>query len=89
MLLIRSSLRADDSINSCSVYKNLPGASSIFPTVVSFLERSASSPLPIPIIPTFATSPSRRAFVACVVPCAIKITSSGEIEFCVRISSIA
>ena len=49
-----------------------------------FDSQPSMPPFAIPMIPTFATSPSSRAFVACVVLCAIKTTSSGSMLFLVR-----
>ena len=49
------------------------------PTFVSFLAPLESMPVPMPMMPTFATSPSSSALVACVVPWAMKTTSSGAI----------
>ena len=68
-----------ESINVWLVFKNLPGASSMSPTFVSFLAPLESMPVPMPMMPTFATSPSSSALVACVVPWAMKTTSSGAI----------
>ena len=84
-----SSVSEPLSMSSCSVSRYLPGASSMLPTVVSEPARPAPAPLPMPMMPTFATSPSRRALVACVVPWAMKTTSSGEIPLLVRTLSIA
>ncbi len=72
---------------NCFIFTNseftfivLPVPNSIFPISSCLLAINPSRPpLARPITPTLATSPSNSALVACVVLCAIKITSSGLI----------
>ena len=52
------------SMKACAVRKYFPGARVMSPTSVSEAARPAKKPLPMPMTPTFATSPSKRAFVA-------------------------
>ena len=63
--------------NAWSVFSSFPLARGILPVLLICFTRAASSPLPRARIPATATSPSSNALVACVVPWAIKTTSSG------------
>ena len=71
------SVNLPESRNRLSVLRNFLGANSIGGTLVSFWAPLPSNPVPMPMIPTLATSPSSNALVAWVVPWAIKTTSSG------------
>ena len=73
------------STNEKIVFNSLPRANGIFPMSLTVSAREASRPLLIAKIPVVATSPSSKALVACVVPCAMKTTSSGAIPFLRRI----
>ena len=57
----------------------MPSANSMRPIVVSERLLAPCRPEPRVRTPTVATSPSNRAFVACVVPWAMNTTSSGAI----------
>ena len=59
--------RAVASRNTCSVSSERPGASAMLPTRVRLRASRRSGALPMPITPTRRTSPSSRAFIACVV----------------------
>ena len=59
--------------------RSLPSANSMRPIVVSERLLAPCRPEPRVRTPTVATSPSNRAFVACVVPWAMNTTSSGAI----------
>ena len=69
----------------CSNLMKRPAPRSMSGICVCFFAKIPSMPpLPMPIMPTFATSPSISALVACVVLCAIKTTSFGEMSFFCR-----
>ena len=70
------------STYSLQLRRYLPSDSSMSPMVVSPLLFAPCRPLPSVMMPTGATSPSSRALVACVVPWAMKMTSSGRISHC-------
>jgi len=62
------------SRKACSVCRTRPGASLRSPTCVRLRARRSSGSTPMPITPTRATSPSRSAFIACVVEYATSST---------------
>ena len=67
-------------IKSESIWMNFPVPRSMSGILVCrFARKPSRPPFPMPITPTFATSPSSSALVAWVVLWAIKITSSGLI----------